>query len=224
MDYSKVIDGNAITEWRKRSGSKKCDEAELVGVARCLNIVEERLSAEDKELFARRFEKGYDVQDNSYFGKLWSVYCDIRKVMNSRTHDDAEETDEEPDQVIIENDLSIEPVAVPETNIVTQETVPIASVCPITVSRTTTAASSTSESTTSAPLISTSATSALSITIAGIPTQTETSSENVQEFAPIAESTFIDEGPSTSGTNGTAPRSRSYYDNLILDMSHFAII
>ena len=116
--------------------------------------------------------------------------------------------------MIIENDFSIEPVAVPETNIVTQETVPIASVCPITVSRTATAASSKSESTTSAPLISTSATSALSITIAGIPTQTETSGENVQEFAPIAESTFIDEGPSTSGTNGTAPRNRSYYENF----------
>ena len=214
VDYSKVIDGNAITEWRKRSESKKCDEAEIVGVARCLNIVEERLSAEDKELFARRFEEGYDVQDNSYFGKLWSVYSDIRKAMNSRTHDDAEKTDEEPDQVIIENDLSIEPVAVPETNIVTQETVPIDSVCPITMSRTTTADSSTSESTTSAPLISASATSALSITNAGIPTQTETSSDNVQEFTPIAESTFIDEGPSTSGTNGTVPRNRSYYDNF----------
>ena len=58
VDYSKVIDGNAITEWRKRSESKKSDEAEIVGVASCLNIVEERLSAEDKELFARRFEEG----------------------------------------------------------------------------------------------------------------------------------------------------------------------
>ena len=37
------------------------------------------------------------MQDNSYFGKLWSVYSDIRKAMNSRTHDDAEETDEEPE-------------------------------------------------------------------------------------------------------------------------------
>ena len=88
VNFSKLLDANAAkdhNESRKNLPLQHLNSYEKLGAVRTFQITEKRLPAEMKNDFERQYSEGYDLEDSTHKGILWTIYKDVQKLTTNYT-------------------------------------------------------------------------------------------------------------------------------------------
>ena len=116
VDYRKVIDGNVVKSYKKRSTEMNVDEREKLGMTRCLAIIQEVVGPQDMAIFQKRYDKEYDLSDNSNHGKLWKIFKNIKDAISGKQRNDTLEDEESENASQLNSSLTTHPCSIPSSS------------------------------------------------------------------------------------------------------------
>ena len=96
VNFNKIIDTSIIQKHNENANTPQAvkNASVKLGVLRAFKILEGKLELDMKINFEKRFIEGYNLEDKTPKGVLWSVYKELRKLSN---------------EVNTKNDTSIQP-------------------------------------------------------------------------------------------------------------------
>lgn len=95
VDYRKLIDAKSVDKWKKTRDRNEISGYEKLGLMRAFNVVEKILTIEQRTQFEKRFDEGYDCEDDSVNGQLWSIYKSLKNMFQGN-----QQNDEQPNAII----------------------------------------------------------------------------------------------------------------------------
>ena len=116
VDYRKVIDGNVVKSYTKRSTEMNVDERERLGMTRCLAIIQEVVGPQDIAVFQKRYDEEYDLSDNSNHGKLWKIFKNIKDAISGKQRNETLEDEESVNAFQLNSSLTTHPCSTPSSS------------------------------------------------------------------------------------------------------------